>query len=69
VTGVLVLEVSAGSALAKAGLKTNDVILSINGQPVADTATLLRQVSAGPATPLKIGAARDQKEIVIQLLP
>jgi membrane-associated protease RseP (regulator of RpoE activity) len=69
VTGVLVLEVPAGSALAKAGLQKNDVILSVNGGKTADTAALLRQVPALPAGRLKIGVSRDQKEIVVQLLP
>ena len=70
VTGVLVLEVPAGSTLAKAGLRKNDVILSINGGKTADTATLLRQVPGLPAeSSLKIGISRDQKEMVVQLLP
>ena len=69
VTGVLVLDVPAESALAKAGLRKNDVILSVNGGKTADTAALLRQVPALPVGPLKIGVSRDQKEIVIQLLP
>ncbi len=69
VTGVLVLEVPAESALAKAGLRKNDVILSINGAMTADTAALLKQTPASPADPLKIGVSRDQKEIVIQVLP
>ena len=70
VTGILVLEVPAESALAKAGLRKNDVILSVNESKTADTAALLRQVpelSAGNSS--KLGVSRDQKEIVIQLLP
>ena len=69
VTGVLVLEVPANSPLAKAGLRKNDVILSVNGGKTADTEALLRQVpalSAGGS--LKIGVSRDQKEMVFQLL-
>ena len=70
VTGVLVLEVPADSALAKAGLRKNDVILSVNGAKTADTAALLRQAPALPAgSSLKIGVSRDQKEMVVQLLP
>ncbi len=69
VTGVLMLEVPADSALAKAGLRKNDVILSINGGKTADTAALLRQVPAFPSNPLTIGVSRDQKEVVIQMLP
>ncbi len=70
VTGVLVLEVSAESAQAKAGLQKNDVILSVNGGKTADTAALLRQAPALPVgSSLKIGVSRDQKEFVVQLAP
>jgi len=70
VTGVLVLDVPADSGLARAGLRKNDVILSINGAKTADTATLLRQAPALSAgNSLKIGISRDQKEMVIQLDP
>jgi hypothetical protein len=70
VTGVLVLEVPADSALAKAGLRKNDVILSVNGEKTADTAGLLRQAPAMPAgSSLKIGISRDQKEMFVQLIP
>jgi hypothetical protein len=70
VTGVLALEVPAESALAKAGLRKNDVILSVNGGKTADTGALLRQAPASPAvSSLKIGVSRDQKEIVVQLIP
>jgi PDZ domain-containing protein/parallel beta helix pectate lyase-like protein/pectate lyase-like protein len=70
VTGILVLDAPAESPLAKAGLKKNDVILSVDGAKTADTAALLRQnsvLSAGSS--LKIGISRDQKEIVVQTLP
>ena len=70
VTGVLVLDVPAGSALAKAGLQKDDVILSVNGGKTADTAALLRQVWALPAgSSLKIGISRDQRETIVQLAP
>jgi S1-C subfamily serine protease len=70
VIGVLVLEVPAETALAKAGLRKNDVVLSINGAKTADTATLLRQTAAlAVGSPLQIGVSRDQKEFVVQLIP
>ena len=70
VTGVLVLEVPAGSALAKAGLQKNDVILSVNGAKAADVAGLLRQASAltaGQTVPVAIW--RNQKESALMLTP
>jgi S1-C subfamily serine protease len=70
VTGVLVLEIPTESALAKAGLQKDDVVLSVNGAKTADTAALLRQAPALPAgRSLKIGVSRDQKEFVVQLVP
>ena len=66
VTGVLVLEVPADSALAKAGLRKNDVILSVNGETTTDSAAFLRQAAAiSSVKPLKIGLSRDQKETMI----
>jgi hypothetical protein len=70
VTGVLVLEVPAESPLAKAGLRKNDVILSVNDAKTTDTTALRRQapeLTAGKA--LKLNVSRDQKEIVIPLFP
>jgi S1-C subfamily serine protease len=69
VKGVLVLEVPAGSPLAKAGLRKNDVILSVNGGTTAETSALLRHAAALRAgNSLKIGVSRDQKELAIQLV-
>ena len=70
VTGVSVLEVPAASALARAGLRKNDVILSINNAKTADTAVLLRQAPALPrGSSLKIGVSRDQQEIIVPVNP
>jgi hypothetical protein len=70
VTGVLVLEVPADSALAKAGLRKNDVILSINGETTGNTASLLKQAPAWPTgSSVKIGISRDQKEMDVLLNP
>jgi hypothetical protein len=69
VTGVLVLEVPADSALAKAGLRKNDVILSVNGETTTDTAAFLRQAAAiSSVKPLKIKLSRDQKETMIGVI-
>jgi hypothetical protein len=68
--GVLVLEVPADSALAKAGLQKSDVILSVNGEKTADAAELLRHTPALSASRfLKIVFSRDQTEMVLQLIP
>lgn len=70
VTGVLVLDVPADSMLAKAGLRKNDVILSVNGEKTEDTAAFLRQAAASPSVkPMKIRLSRDQQETMIGVLP
>jgi hypothetical protein len=72
VTGVLVLEVPADSVIAKAGLRKNDVILSVNGGKTADTtalSALLRQAQSSlVGKSLKLGLSRDQKELAVQLV-
>jgi Do/DeqQ family serine protease len=42
--GVVVMNLRQGSA-ARAGLEQYDIILSVNGQPIGDTATLLKIIS------------------------
>jgi hypothetical protein len=70
VTGVLVLDVPEESALAKAGLRKNDVILSVNGGKTLETAALLLLVPVLPTgSSLKVGISRDQKEMVVQVVP
>ena len=70
VTGVLLLDIPVGSPLAKADLRKNDVILSVNDAKTTDTAALLRQAPELTArNALKLRVSRDQKEIVIPLFP
>jgi hypothetical protein len=70
VTGVLVLEIPAGSALAKSGLQKNDVILSVNGTKTADAAALLQAAPAlAPFQTLSLGISRQQKEVVLTVTP
>jgi hypothetical protein len=68
VTGVLMLEVPADTRLAKAGLRKNDVILSVEGVKTADTAALQRQTRERPGKSLKLGVSRDQKEMTVELV-
>jgi hypothetical protein len=66
VTGVLILEVPSDSPPMKAGLKKNDVILSVNGAKTADVASLLQlapSLTAGQT--LSVGVSRDQKVITL----
>src|ERR1700722_3667382 len=70
VTGVLVLEVPADSALTKAGLRKNDVILSVNDARTADVASLLQSAcSLAAGQNLSVGISRDQKSITLLIEP
>jgi S1-C subfamily serine protease len=70
VTGVLVLEVPADSALAKAGVRKNDVILSVNGAKTADVASLLQPAgSLAAGQNLSVGISRNQKAIMLLIEP
>ena len=63
--GVLVSSVAQDSAASKAGLKAGDVITSINGERVADTGDLMRQLRdlSGEVT---IAVLRDKKELTLK---
>ena len=70
VTGVLVLSVAPGSALANLGLRKDDVILSIDDRIVADATALLRCVPAWPpARPVVLRISRDQRQLQFSLSP
>jgi Do/DeqQ family serine protease len=45
--GVVIMDLRQGSA-SRAGIEPYDIILSVNGQPISDTATLLRLISDSP---------------------
>jgi serine protease Do len=61
--GALVAEPQADSPAAKAGVKSGDVIVSLDGRPVPDARTLARRISAmAPGTTVKIGVFRNGKE-------
>jgi serine protease Do len=61
--GALVAEPQAGSPAAKAGIKSGDVILSVNGEKVKDARSLARTISAmAPGTSVRLGLLHDGKE-------
>jgi serine protease Do len=61
--GALVAEPQENSPAAKAGIKSGDVIVSLDGRPIPDARTLARRISAmAPGTAVKIGVFRNGKE-------
>ena len=66
--GVLVTTVTANSAAAHAGIKTGDVIMTVNGQPVRSPRDLIQPVANVPrGGTVQLGIVRDKKESTIDV--
>jgi serine protease Do len=66
-TGVPIGKLVTGCAAEKAGLKPDDKIMAVNGQPVPYPATLMRIVSAlKPGDPVKVRYEREGKEAELE---
>lgn len=65
--GVQLAELSADSAAATAGLKQNDLIRSVNGKKVSNTAALFAVLVAAGDAPLELSVVRNQKPQAITL--
>jgi serine protease Do len=66
--GALVAEPQSGSPAQKAGIKAGDVIVSVNGDVVADARNLARRISAmAPGTSVKLGIIRGGREDTLTL--
>jgi hypothetical protein len=70
VTGVLVLDVAANSALWKAGLRKGDVVLAVNSTTITDVGALFQQARAPTTKPtFTLGISRNQKERTLIVAP
>jgi hypothetical protein len=64
--GVQLLKVPEGSPAARAGLKSNDLVQSVNGRRTPDIQQFLAAlVAAGPA-PLELRVVRNQQPVVLK---
>jgi regulator of sigma E protease len=62
-------QVMANSAAAKAGLKTDDKILSIDNVQINNWEEMVSTIKANPDKPLRLEIERQQKTIVIVITP
>lgn len=64
--GALVASTLAGEPAAKAGIEDGDVIVSVDGENVADSSALLRAIAAKkPGNEVRLGVWRNGKEQVM----
>ncbi len=66
-TGVLLLDVPADSALAKAGLVKDDVILACDGKPVRNAGDLRAILALAKGAPLMVSALRRQQTVAAEV--
>ncbi|MGH8701310.1 MAG: S1C family serine protease, partial [Burkholderiales bacterium] len=61
--GVLITQVVRGSPADKGGIKPGDILLAVNGRPVADSVTVLNLIAAlPPGQQAIVKLTRDQAE-------
>ncbi len=66
--GVIVGDVTKGGPAEKAGLKANDIVLGINGQPIKNGDELVARVADMPVgTPATLSVDRDGKKMDFKL--
>jgi serine protease DegQ len=66
--GAFVSEVLANSGSAKAGIKSGDVIVSLNGKPLNSFAELRSRIATTePGTKVKLGLLRDGKPLDVEV--
>ena len=66
--GAFVSEVIADSAAQEAGIKSGDIIISMDGKPVESFAELRAKIATtGAGRTVKLGIIRDGKEISVEV--
>jgi serine protease DegQ len=66
--GVLITQVERGGPADKAGVKLGDVLVGVNGSPVADTIGMLNMIAAlQPGEQARLKVARNQSETEVSV--
>jgi serine protease Do len=66
--GALVQDVTDASPAARAGLRTYDVILDVEGHDIATNEELIREISARqPGTTARLGVMRDSRRLTVHV--
>ena len=65
--GAFVSEVLPNSGSAKAGIKSGDVIVSLNGKPLNSFAELRSRIATTEGTKVKLGLLRDGKPVDVEV--
>ena len=69
IRGALITEVFRGTPADKAGLRVGDILISVEGRPVVDSAGMLNLVAElAPGSPATLRVVRDQKEIDLRAI-
>jgi regulator of sigma E protease len=61
--------VAPNSPAATAGLQTGDIVVSVNGQPVNDSQTLINTTYANGGSPLTLVIERNSQELTLKMTP
>jgi serine protease DegQ len=68
--GVLITQVERGGPADKAGVKLGDVLLAVNGKPVADTMVMLNSIAVlqpGEGAKLKVSRNHAENELTVTI--
>jgi membrane-associated protease RseP (regulator of RpoE activity) len=67
--GVAIIEVPEGSAAARAGLKTGDLVLQVNGSRVSSLRDLMKVVRKSKDKPITLKVFRQQQPLTLTVQP
>jgi regulator of sigma E protease len=62
-------DVPAGGVAARAGIRTGDRVIAVDGAPVPTWETLVTKVRASPGKPLRFDIARGDTRLLIEVVP